>query len=145
MCPICSIGVVAGLGLSRWLRVDDSVTGIWIGALLLGLSIWTYNWLFRKREKKPIIFLFLIIIVYGFLTFGPLYATGIINNNCKTIFGVNNLVFGSISGVILLGLAFWLDKFFRWKNDGGALFPYQKVIIPLAILMIASYILNICG
>ena len=134
MCPICSIGVVAGLGLSRWLKVDDSISGLWIGALLLGLSLWTFNWLMRKREKKSIIILIIILIAYCFLTFIPLYTTGIINNSCKTILGLNRLVFGSLLGIILFSAAFLIKK---------GLFPYQRVIIPLSVLTLASFILNV--
>jgi len=133
MCPICSIGVVAGLGLSRWLKVDDSISGLWIGALILGLSFWTYNWLLRKREKKQIIILIIVLIAYWLLTFMPLYATDVINNSCKTIWGLNRLVFGSVLGIILFSATFLIKK---------GLFPYQRVIIPLSVLVIASFILN---
>jgi len=133
MCPICSIGVVAGLGLSRWLKVDDSITGLWVGALILGLSFWTYNWLLRKKEKKPIIILIIILIAYWLLTFIPLYATDFINNSCKTILGLNRLVFGSVLGIILFSTTFLIKK---------GLFHYQRVIIPLSVLVIASFILN---
>ena len=135
MCPICSIGVVAGLGLSRWLKVDDSITGLWVGALLLGISLWTYAWL-KRRKLEGWLVLVLVIIVYWLLTFLPLYHFNIINNTCKTILGINRLVFGSILGIILFGLVILFNKKFK------GLFPYQRVIIPLAVLTIASFILN---
>lgn len=133
MCPICSIGIVTGLGLSRWLKVDDSISGLWIGALLLGLSLWTFNWLLRKREKKPIIILIIVLIAYWLFAFIPLYATDVINNSCKTILGLNRLVFGSVLGIILFSATFLIKK---------GLFPYQRLIIPLSVLVIASFILN---
>jgi uncharacterized membrane protein (DUF485 family) len=143
MCPICSIGIVVSLGLSRWLKVDDSISGLWIGALLLALSIWTLNWLFRKRDKKPVILLPVFIVAYWLLAFLPLYATKVISNtNCLTILGLNRLVFGSLLGIVLTGLTLFLDKLVREPRRGKALFPYQKVIIPLGALLIASLILN---
>jgi hypothetical protein len=30
ICDLCTIGVVAGLAVSRYLGVDDSVIGVWI-------------------------------------------------------------------------------------------------------------------
>jgi hypothetical protein len=33
ICPLCTIAVGAGVGLSRWIGVDDAVTGLWIGGL----------------------------------------------------------------------------------------------------------------
>ncbi len=147
MCPICSVGIIVSLGLSRWLKVDDSITGVWLGALLLALSFWTLNWIFRKKTGKPLIFLPFIIGAYWLISFAPLYATGIISNtNCLTFFGMNRLVFGSLLGIALAGLAIFIDKFLRRQRQGKALFPYQKVIIPLGILLIASFVLNIiCG
>lgn len=147
MCPICSVGIVVSLGLSRWLKVDDSITGVWLGALLLALSLWTLDWIFRKRTKKPLIFLPFITGAYWLFSFAPLYVTGIINNtNCLTFLGLNRLVFGSLLGIVLTGLAIFIDKLLRRQKQGKALFLYQKVIIPLGILLIASFILNIiCG
>jgi len=58
MCPVCTVGVIAGLGLSKWLGISDAVTGIWIGALLVVMSWWTFVWFFKKKSKKPKIFFF---------------------------------------------------------------------------------------
>jgi hypothetical protein len=144
MCPICSIGVVVSLGLSRWLKVDDSISGVWVGALILAFSLWTFAWLFRKRDKKPLFFLPVIVVVFWLLTFLPLYATGVISNvNCLTILGLNRLVFGSLLGILLTALSLWLDKLLRRIRQGGVLFPYQKVVLPLAILLLASLVLNV--
>lgn len=143
MCPMCTIGVVVGFGLSRWLGVDDSISGIWIGALILAFSLWTFNWIFRKKTKKPIIFLPVIIITYWLSTFLPLYATHIISNTgCQTFLGLNRLVFGSLLGMALSGFAILIDKLSRRYKEGKRLFPYQKVIIPISILLIASFILE---
>jgi hypothetical protein len=48
--------------------------------------------------------------------------------------GVKDLVF---IGVLTLILSYLLDKLFRKINHGKALFRYQKVIIPIVILLIA--------
>lgn len=143
MCPICSVGVVVSLGLSRWLKVDDSISGIWIGALLLAFSLWTFNWIFRKQERKSAVFLLGIIVAYWVLTFVPLYMTDIISNeNCLTLLGINRLVFGSILGMLIAWLAIFIDKLLRKMKQGNRLFPYQKVIIPIGFLLIVSFILN---
>jgi hypothetical protein len=147
MCPICTVGVVFSLGLSKWLGVDDSISGVWIGALILAFSLWTFNWIFSKRAKKPIVFLLITIIAYWLLTILPLYAMHIISNvGCLTFFGLNRLVFGSLLGIVLSGLAIMIDRLLRKYRGGNRLFPYQKVIIPIGILLIVSFILNaICG
>lgn len=48
MCPVCTIGVVVGVGLSKYLGVDDLISGVWIGALLIYLTLWTSLWLNKK-------------------------------------------------------------------------------------------------
>jgi len=40
VCPVCSIAVAGGVGLSRWLGIDDTISGIWIGGLIISLAIW---------------------------------------------------------------------------------------------------------
>jgi len=131
MCPICSIGVVAGLGLSRWLKVDDSVSGLWVGALILGISLWAFN--LPRLKRRGWLALIFILIIFWLFTFLPLYYFGVIDNSCKTIWGLNRLVFGSLLGIILSSAAFLIKR---------GLFPYQRIIIPLSVLIIAGFILN---
>ena len=59
VCPVCTVAVGAGVGLSRWLGVDDLITGTWIGGLLVSMIWWTIDWL----NKKNIRFSFLITFV----------------------------------------------------------------------------------
>lgn len=51
ICPICTIAVGAGVGLSRWLGVDDTISGIWIGGLAISSIWWTINWLNSKHIR----------------------------------------------------------------------------------------------
>ena len=39
-CPLCTAGAGAGLALSRWLGIDDSISGIWIAAFLGATALW---------------------------------------------------------------------------------------------------------
>lgn len=50
-CPLCVAGAAVGVSLARYVGVDDSITGIWIGALLGALSFWLFNWLVSKKVK----------------------------------------------------------------------------------------------
>ena len=49
-CPLCVAGAAAGITLTRWVGVDDSITGIWIGALLGAMAFWLSNLLGRKNK-----------------------------------------------------------------------------------------------
>ena len=48
-CPVCTVAVGAGLGLARWLRIDDTISGLWIGGLTISMIMWTLSWLAKKN------------------------------------------------------------------------------------------------
>jgi len=52
VCPVCVVAVGAGLGLSEYLGIDDSIAGLWVGGLLFALSLWTYDWIKKKTCAK---------------------------------------------------------------------------------------------
>ncbi len=143
MCPICTVGLAAGVGLSRWLKVDDVISGLWIGALILALSIWTFNWLLKRREKKPFWVLLLCIVFWYLLTFVPFYYMGLLNTTCQKILGLNRLVFGGGLGIVAAAIALKIENFARKGAEKKRLFPFQKVIIPIVILLIVSFILQV--
>jgi hypothetical protein len=51
MCPVCTVTVIAGLGLSRLLGIDDMVISLWIGAFTLSFSLITIDWINKKWPK----------------------------------------------------------------------------------------------
>jgi len=61
-CPVCTVAVGAGVGLCRYLGIDDLISGAWIGGLLMSLTLWTIEWLNKKKIK----FLFRKILVFVF-------------------------------------------------------------------------------
>ena len=140
MCPVCTVAVGAGIGLSRWLGVDDLVSGLWIGGLLVSLIGMTIIWLNKKNLKNNLLRL-LIISLYYFFTIGPLYWTKVIGNPCNHTWGLDRIVWGIIIGsaVFLVSYSFhlWLKK----KNNHKVFFPFQKVVIPVIFLLIASLII----
>jgi hypothetical protein len=143
MCPICTVGLAAGVGLSRWLKVDDVISGLWIGALILVLSIWTFNWLLKKKDKKPFWILLVCIIFWYLLTFIPFHYMGLLDTTCQKILGLNRLVFGGGLGIIIATIALKIEGFARKGEEKKRLFPFQKVIIPTVILLITSIILQV--
>jgi hypothetical protein len=84
-----------------------------------------------------------MLILYFLLTFIPLYKMNVIDNIWRTIWGINRLLFGSICGLILSSCALLVDKLLRKKNNGKAIFKYQKVILPLSILIVFSLIFGL--
>ena len=137
VCPVCTVAVVAGVGFSRWLGVDDSVTGLWIGGLTVSMITWTISWFdkknirFKGRSVVTTLGYYLLIVV-------PLYFMGIMGNLCAC--GIDKLLIGIIVGSF--GFWFGAEWYFdlKEKNGGHAYFPFQKVVMPISSLIIMSII-----
>lgn len=139
VCPICTIAVGAGLGISRTLGIDDTITGLWIGALILSISLWTIDWLNRKNIK----FLFrkiLVLAAYYLITIWPLYHWHYIGISGNTLFGIDKILLGTIIGTIIFALATLSDGYLRKHNNGKVLINYQKVLVPITFLIVTSII-----
>ncbi len=140
VCPVCIVVVGAGLGLSRWLGVDDIVSSLWIGALLAATSLWTIIWL----DKKNWSFKYQKIVVpaaYYILVLVPLYYYDIIGHPYNKIFGIDKIIFGAVLGTIIFMLSLLLHNYLKHKNNFKSFFPYQKVVLPVVILLIFSFII----
>jgi hypothetical protein len=139
VCPICTIAVGAGVGFSRYLGIDDAITGLWVGGLTVSMITWTISWfdkkniLFKGRMAVTILGYYLLIVV-------PLYFMGIIGNPLNTICacGLDKLVIGILVGSV----AFWFGASWYYQlkeqNGGHAYFPFQKVVMPISPLIIMS-------
>jgi len=141
VCPICTIAVASGVGFSRWIGIDDTITGLWVGGLIVSMITWTESWL----EKKNIRFkgrIFVDILAYYLMVIIPLYYSKIIGNPLNTFCacGLDKLLFGIIIGSI----GFWFGAswyfYLKEKNNGHAYFPFQKVVMPISPIIILSII-----
>lgn len=47
-CAVCTVAVGASLEIARQLGVDDSVVGVWAGAMLAIIGFWTIRWFEKK-------------------------------------------------------------------------------------------------
>jgi hypothetical protein len=140
VCPVCTVAVTACVGLSRWLGIDDMITGLWVGGLTVSLILWTIDWL----NKKNIQFIFKKIFVwlgYYAVIFVPLYFTGLVGHPYNRIFGIDKLIFGAAIGSILFYAGARTYDYLKMKNNNRAYFPFQKVVMPIAPLLILSIIL----
>lgn len=137
-CPLCVAGAAAGVTLTRWLGVDDSITGVWIAALLGAMSFWIFNWLLGKRIKfveknramvRPAIY----ILVWG-TTLWSFYKFQLIIRMSQ-IWGFDKLTFGMITG----GTLFYIIDSLKLKHY----FNYQKIVISLGSMTILSLLIYI--
>lgn len=136
-CPLCVAGAGAGLTLSRVLGIDDSITGIWLGAFIGAISFWTQRLLGQKNK----IFLtkkvgFLIYVLFFVLTILSFYRFNLVVRH-GDIFGFDKLTFGMILGGLVFYLSDVANAFLREKN-GKALFSYQSVVLSLISIIVAS-------
>lgn len=141
VCPICTVAVGAGLGVSRALGVDDTVTSVWIGGLILSSSFWIIDLIKKKKPEFPILnFQFAIIFLMYLIVIFPLYWSKIIGLPFNQIMGVDKILFGTLVGSIVFLVGMWIDKMQR-KKYGKQFFQYQKVVFPLTSLIITSAVL----
>lgn len=141
VCPVCTVAVGTGLGLSRYLKISDLITGFWIGAFILSASFWLKNWL-EKKWKKITAVSWLALAASYLIVFLPLFWSGaIISHSTNRILGIDKLLLGSIIGTAIFYLTVMLDHKIKEKRGGKVLFYYQKVVFPLVFLIIASLII----
>jgi len=141
VCPVCTLAVAAGVGLSRYLGVDDTVSGVWIGGLTVSMIMWTIDWCDRKKWHFPFR-ASSITVAYYLLIVAPLYSMGIMGHPLNQLplfgFGIDKLLVGIVVG----SAAFWFSAAWyleiKARNGGRAHFPFQKVAIPVGMLVLMS-------
>ena len=126
-CAVCTIAIGASLEIARNLGVEDAVVGLWAGALLTLLGYWTIV-LFDKKK-------WLIFISVSMLGFVYLHEIVYSPKVIWYIFYLDPVLFSA-----LLGMAIYIfsQKFYlRMKalNGGHAHFPFEKVVLPLGLLL----------
>lgn len=143
ICDLCTVGVVAGLAISRYFGVDDSVVGVWVGAVVVALIAMTNAYL----EKKAIRFKFrdsVIALSYVVFTGASLFWAGVVGLPRNVFFKVSPdfagvvpaivadkiLVSSAVGALVLVGASKFY-QFLKAKNGGKAHFPFEKVFIPL--------------
>ncbi|MDO8468787.1 MAG: hypothetical protein Q7S29_03460 [Candidatus Peribacter sp.] len=138
VCPICTIAVGVGLGISERLGIDDSVAGLWIGGLTVSMAMWNIDW-FNRKNIHFFLRDFLTVLGYFILVVLPLpyFFSDIIGNPGHVLWGVDKLMLGIVVGSI----AFYLgaDWYRRIKaKRGRAHFPFEKVTMPVLPLILLS-------
>lgn len=144
-CPICVVTIGGSVLLSRYLGIDDLIVGIWAGGLVLSLGLWTSTLIkkiFIKGQNWILTGALWITTVLG------LKQAGFIGNPTCKIHGHDKLLTGIIAGSLVFLLAYGLDIILRKlnkKNPGKVFFPYQRVAIPILLLIIATLIgMQVC-
>ena len=139
VCPVCVVAVGAGVGLSRWLGVDDIISGLWIGGITSSLILWTINWLTKKNIHSNAWHL-IVSIGYFVMIILPLAWTEVVGHPYNKIWGVDKLMLGVMFGSITFSAGVALYDYLKKKNNDRAHFPFEKVVLPVAPLLILTIV-----
>lgn len=146
VCPVCTVAVGAGVGLSRYFGIEDTITGVWIGGLIVSLALWTDNWLL-SRGKKIKYQKIISLLAYYLIIILPIYWKGIIGHTYNKLCGIDKLILGIIAGSIGFWAGSVLHLYLKKRNSEKVYFPFQKVafgVAPLIILSVVFYIISKC-
>ena len=140
VCPVCTIAIGAGLEGMRMLGVKDVLTGIWAGGLTVSLIGWTANYMHKHNVKNPIWYILNILVYVSLLL--SVYFVPVGNpfvkwwDNC--MWGMDQFLLGVLVGVItFITMELWYMRI-KKNNGGHALFPFQKVVMPFAGLLLMT-------
>jgi len=142
VCPVCTIAVAGGLGISRTLGVDDTVTSVWIGGIILSSSFWLVDWLSKKEKYKKLANIWAIAVLMYAIVLIPLYLSKIIGLPLNTLWGIDKILLGTAVGSVVFLKGIYLDKLQR-RKFGKQFFKFQKVVFPVLALVLASFIFYI--
>lgn len=143
-CPMCAVAIASGLGLSRALGVSDTVIGIWTGAMLLALSHGLITYLKKKNINNKWLNVAIYTLTYFLII--PLYIgeKSTLIFNLRTILGIDEFLFSVIAGSVALFVSSKLYYSIKEKN-GKPHFPYEKVVLPVTVLLIISLLFQFLG
>ena len=139
VCPICTVAIGTGVGFTRYIGIDDTITGLWIGGFIVSSGLWLASFLKNKKLKIPYIEAFSVTLMAAF-TIITLYLAKFIGVTHNKIFGVEKIIFGTITGMIVFLFSTKADAYLRQKNNGKVIIYYQKVIIPVLFLTLTSFL-----
>lgn len=139
VCPMCTVAIGAGVGFTRYIGIDDTITGLWIGGFIVSSGLWLASFLKNKKLKIPYVEAFSVILMAAF-TIITLYLSKFIGVTHNKIFGVEKIIFGMLIGAIVLLFSTRTDAYLRQKNNGKVIIYYQKVIIPVLFLTLTSFL-----
>src|SRR4030042_3141581 len=134
VCPVCTIAVGAGVGISRWLGIDDTISGLWIGGLIISSGLWLASWIEKKYKSFKYVDSLIFLAMFLF-TIVPLSFTDILWHPLNTILGVDKIIFGTVLGAFIFTLSVFTDRLLRKTNNEKVYVPFQRVILPLCYLL----------
>jgi hypothetical protein len=138
-CPICIVTVGGGLVIAKKLGIDDLLVSLWISGLNTAIAFWITTKIKTKILNHPLLW---SLTFYAF-TLIYLLISKQIGHRGNTFLGIDKVVFGMTAGLFIFCLGILIDRLIRLKNKGKVLFYYQKVILPVGMLLLGTGILKL--
>lgn len=134
-CPVCIVTVGGGLLIAKKLGVDDLLTALWISGLNVAISFWFVSFIKKpKFLKNPLLWTFIMFTS----TYIYLVGTKQMFHKNNTFIHMDKVLIGLVVGTFVWLLGIGMDRLIRKYNGGKVLFAYQKVIMPLLLLLATS-------
>ncbi len=137
-CAVCTVAIGATLTISRRLGVCDNAVAIWLGAFLVILGYWAIkwfdkrNWHFFGRDA--------ILMLLSFSMIGGLYINQLHYSPCYWF--LDAFLFWAIVGGVVYIISQKLYEYMKRHNNNHAHFPFEKVVLALVMLFIASFLVS---
>ena len=122
-CPVCTVAVGAGLVFAKEMGIDDVISSIWIGGLLLSMSLWLINWLKSKKFKFPFLKIIIFLLMYG-LVIVPFMISKTIGASYNRLWGIDKIVLGIILGTGGFAGGMLISNYLMTKNNSKVYFPF---------------------
>ena len=137
-CPLCTGATIVGVGITRSLGWDDSIVGVFVGAMIVSSALWANNLLKKKNIGGSAILRLVSITIATFvLTFLTFYYAGLFGlGNTYRIFGIEKIVFGTLSGSVVSIAAFGISNNIKKNNNGKTKFSYQTMVLTFTSLIL---------
>lgn len=136
-CPLCTAATGAAVVASREAGLNDAIVGVFVGGLIISSGLW-FNNILKKRYKQVPLQGLIAVFVSFVLTIITLKTAGLLNG-ASGIFGINNLLAGTITGTVVSISASSLSEAIK-KKKSKTLFPFQTIVFTLVLLGITALI-----
>ena len=150
-CPLCTGAVIAGAVGAKYMGINTSIVGVFVGAAGISLGIMTAKFLKKKyfplQTTIIVLLSFLLTVVPTQATmpdtmFMPVHLFGSVGSIFNTVYFTNKILFGSIIGGIVTVAAYGLHLYIKKKNQ-KVLFPFQGIALTVLALIITSIIIQL--
>ena len=148
-CP-CIVAAAAGIALARYFGINDIVTGLWVGAMIISTGIWTEDELkkyLRRRNRYSNYARTKKLAIHLALVYGITAASVVLLWYFNYFDGFSVLVYGARVNSLLLGTAMGiaLTLFASLANrelwNLGINVRFQRTALILAVLFVFSALL----